>query len=206
MATPIYMSTGQLLNFTSVLATEQGGNSRGGDNRLIQPLNGRTIRASFDSPNPLVVSGALQFQTDLNANQFSAQEDAFVSGLAQHLSVPEESISISSYDDVAPAAGRRRGLLQTSSDVQVGYTVNTPTAAAASQVSTLVTAGTVVPQGSSVAPLASTLRDAGVSVTNVSPASAPTTVSAECASGAVSVRSGVAVMAAVATALIALAF
>ena len=47
MAQPLYLSPRQLLQFTSVLSTEQGGMSRGGDNRLVQPLNGRTVSQSF---------------------------------------------------------------------------------------------------------------------------------------------------------------
>ncbi len=47
MANPLYLSPAQLLEFTLTLAQEQGGVSRGGDNRLIQPLNGRPVYKSF---------------------------------------------------------------------------------------------------------------------------------------------------------------
>jgi carbonic anhydrase len=50
MANPMYLSTAQVLDFTSVLAQEQNGAvgmSRGADNRLVQPLNGRSVYASF---------------------------------------------------------------------------------------------------------------------------------------------------------------
>jgi hypothetical protein len=54
MAKPQPISAEQLNVFTSILAGQQNagvGNSRGADNRLTQPLNGRTVTASFD-PNP----------------------------------------------------------------------------------------------------------------------------------------------------------
>jgi carbonic anhydrase len=50
MANPLYLSSAQVLAFTSVLAQEQNGvvgMSRGADNRLVQPLNGRPVYASF---------------------------------------------------------------------------------------------------------------------------------------------------------------
>ena len=47
MANPMYMSPLQLLEFTRLLALKQGDMGRGGDNRLIQPLNGRKVSASF---------------------------------------------------------------------------------------------------------------------------------------------------------------
>lgn len=50
MAEPLTISRAQLLAFTNVLAIVQGGMGRGGDNRLIQPLNGRSVLASFPSP------------------------------------------------------------------------------------------------------------------------------------------------------------
>ena len=58
MATPMYASAQQLLAFTQVLALEQGGNSRGGNNRIVQKLNGRTIRASFQDPSPSAYAAA----------------------------------------------------------------------------------------------------------------------------------------------------
>jgi hypothetical protein len=113
MAQPVYLSTPQLTAFTSVLAAEQGGNSRGGNNRMVQPLNGRQIRASFQGANPVVVAGALQLQTTLNSAQFQAQEAAFITGLAAHLGVAASDIDITSYKDVA---SRRRSLLQANTD------------------------------------------------------------------------------------------
>jgi hypothetical protein len=50
MANPMTLSPAQVLKFTSMLGSEQGGMSRGGDNRLVQPLNGRTVQASFQPP------------------------------------------------------------------------------------------------------------------------------------------------------------
>lgn len=50
MDRPLTLSRMQLLSFTRLLATEQGGMGRGADNRLIQPLNGRSILASFGNP------------------------------------------------------------------------------------------------------------------------------------------------------------
>jgi carbonic anhydrase len=47
MANPMFLSPTQLLAFTSTLAAEQGGLTRGGDNRLIQPLNNRVVSKSF---------------------------------------------------------------------------------------------------------------------------------------------------------------
>ncbi len=47
MANPMFLSPTQLLAFTSTLAAEQGGVARGGDNRLIQPLNNRVVSKSF---------------------------------------------------------------------------------------------------------------------------------------------------------------
>jgi hypothetical protein len=203
MAQPIYMSTEQLVQFTSVVAAEQGGNSRGGNNRLIQALNGRTVRSSFQEANPLVVSGGLQFQTALNADSFADQEATLIAALAAHLNVPVSAIDINGYDDVAPAS-RRRSLLQTDSDVAVGYSVTAPTSAAAHQVSNVVTSSTVVAQGQTEAPMSVALRSAGVPVTGVSPAAAPTTTSAEC-SASIGVRGATAMVAALA-AIVALAF
>lgn len=51
MAQPLYASRAQILTFTQTLAMEQGGMGRGSDNRLIQPLNGRTVLASFPNPS-----------------------------------------------------------------------------------------------------------------------------------------------------------
>ena len=53
MANPIPISAAQLNVFTAVLASQQGGSSRGADNRLTQPLNLRIVQASFD-PRPVV--------------------------------------------------------------------------------------------------------------------------------------------------------
>jgi hypothetical protein len=50
MGNPMTISPAQVLQFTSMLGSEQGGMSRGGDNRLVQPLNGRTVQASFQAP------------------------------------------------------------------------------------------------------------------------------------------------------------
>jgi hypothetical protein len=61
----------------------------------------------------------------------------------------------------------------------VQYTVNVPTAAAAAQVSTLVTSGTAT-STAGTAPLTTTLVRAGVPVTSVSPAVPPTVATTEC--------------------------
>ena len=53
LANPIPISAAQLNVFTAVLASQQGGSSRGADNRLTQPLNQRIVQASFD-PRPAV--------------------------------------------------------------------------------------------------------------------------------------------------------
>jgi len=46
MQNPMYASPSQILQFTSLLATEQKTAGRGSDNRLVQPLLGRTIYSS----------------------------------------------------------------------------------------------------------------------------------------------------------------
>ena len=53
LANPVPISAAQLNVFTAVLASQQGGSSRGADNRLTQPLNQRIVQASFD-PRPAV--------------------------------------------------------------------------------------------------------------------------------------------------------
>jgi carbonic anhydrase len=48
MANPMYASPLQIVEFTSLLAVQQEGTTRGGDNRLIQPLgSARTVSKSF---------------------------------------------------------------------------------------------------------------------------------------------------------------
>lgn len=49
LATPLTISTDQLSAFLNALALRQGGNSRGGDNRDVQPLYARTVLASFNT-------------------------------------------------------------------------------------------------------------------------------------------------------------
>ena len=55
LAKPVPISAAQLNVFTTLLASQQGGTSRGADNRLTQPLNARVVQASFD-PRPAVSS------------------------------------------------------------------------------------------------------------------------------------------------------
>lgn len=65
LAKPIPISASQLNVFTTLLASQQGGTSRGADNRLTQPLNARIVQASFDpraavsSASKALVSAAL---------------------------------------------------------------------------------------------------------------------------------------------------
>jgi carbonic anhydrase len=47
LATPLTISRAQLQAFKNALSQRQMGYSRGGDNRDVQPLNGRTVMASF---------------------------------------------------------------------------------------------------------------------------------------------------------------
>lgn len=58
LATPLTIARSQVKAFKDALAVRQGGASRGGDNRDVQPLNGRAVMASFskDSSGESVVS------------------------------------------------------------------------------------------------------------------------------------------------------
>jgi carbonic anhydrase len=58
LATPLTISRLQLKAFKDALAVRQGGSSRGGDNRDVQGLNGRSILASFSTPVQVTASNA----------------------------------------------------------------------------------------------------------------------------------------------------
>jgi hypothetical protein len=127
-----------------MLAIEQGGVGRGADNRLIQPLNGRTISTSVPPPPPIAVSGSLGFQalasTLANAAAFQAQETAFIAVLADVLAVPVSAVNITSYTAVADSN-------PLTNDFLVAFSISAPTAAAASTLSGMIAAATSVPFG-----------------------------------------------------------
>ena len=124
MANPLTISSRQLLAFTQMLATQQNGTSRGGDNRLIQKLNGRNIYNSVAPPPPTLVSGSLTFNTNLSASQMSVLESDLAAGLASQLGVDSSDVIIGSFNNVPGASGS--GL-----DVQVLYSIAAATAAEA---------------------------------------------------------------------------
>ncbi len=167
MANPLTISSSQLLAFTKMLANEQNGTSRGGDNRLIQPINGRTIYTSVAPPAPIQLSGTLQFNTNLAATAMSTLEDELAAALAAQLGVDSSDVDIGSFSDVPGASGS--GL-----DVAVTYTISAANAAAASQVSAAIAAGTVTPSGATISSLAAALQSANpeFGIATVAPATA----------------------------------
>jgi hypothetical protein len=128
MANPMYLSTKQLLAFTSMLATEQGGASRGADNRLIQPLNGRVIRTSLPPPYAVTVSGNLQFSVSDNtdAADFTAAASDVIDALGEQVFVPSSSITLGTITDIMPGY------------VNVPYTMQLPSGVAANTVMSLL--------------------------------------------------------------------
>ncbi len=166
MVNPMFMSAAQLVAFTQMLAIQQGGVGRGADNRLIQPLNNRTIGTSVMPPPPLAVSGSLGFTTTLaNAAAFEAQEPAFIAVLAAQLAVPVSAISIVSYTDVADSSPPL-------SDIMVTFSVSAPTAGAAATLSGMIAAATSVPFGGAMSTLVAALKTgaAGLGIMSVMPA------------------------------------
>jgi hypothetical protein len=208
VANALPISSKQLLWFSSVLAQQQGGNSRGGDNRLIQPINGRQISMSFVDDVPAQVNGALEFDTTLSAAALEAQEDALIAGIAAHLGVPAANIDLDGYKDVSPGSttGRRRfrSLLQTGSNVAVSYSVSTPTAVSAASLSDQIAASASVTSGSGAAPLARSLP-ASLGVQGVT-ASSPTVAATACTSAAAGLRGFAAIAAAMVVGAAAVAF
>ncbi len=141
MANPMFMSASQLVNFTNLLAVEQGGVGRGADNRLIQPLNGRIVSTSVAPPPPIAVSGSLGFRSSLaTAAAFEAEEAELISVLADVLAVPESAINITSYTMVADTA-------VSTNDFLVSFSISAPTAGAAATLSGMIAAATAVPFG-----------------------------------------------------------
>ena len=167
MANPLMMSSRQLLAFTQMLATEQGGTSRGSDNRVIQKVNGRTIYTSVRPPAPIQLSGTLQFNTNLAASGMSALENELTAALATQLGVDSSDIDIGDFNDVPGASGS--GL-----DVAVGYTISAANGAAASQLSAAIAAGTVAASGATLSSLAAALQAANpdFGIVSVAPATA----------------------------------
>ena len=167
MANPLTLSSRQLLAFTKLLATEQGGDSRGGDNRLIQPLNGRPIYTSVAPPSPTLIGGTLQFNTNLAATSMAALETQLTAALAIQLGVDASDVNLGTFTDVAAASG-------SGTDVAVTYTVSVPNAAAASQVSAAIAAGTVIPSGATMSAMASALQAANSNfgIASIAPATA----------------------------------
>jgi hypothetical protein len=164
MANPMFISSRQLVAFTSMLAKEQGGNSRGADNRLIQPINGRPIYSSIPPPPPTLVSGELQFDTTLNAASFGAMEANFTAALAGELGVPVSAIDITAYTNVPAASGQANAF-----DVSVAYTVTVSSLAAATAVSGLIAAGTMIPSGLNQEATLVAALPASLGVTNIVP-------------------------------------
>jgi hypothetical protein len=126
MANAMPISPLQVLAFTSKLAIQQGGMSRGGDNRLIQPLNNRPISASFTPPagSAVVITGAIKLAGLTAATFTPLMQTNFKTNMATALAVPVSAVSITFMDTTA-----RRQLRATS--LNVAYSVSAPTAAAA---------------------------------------------------------------------------
>jgi hypothetical protein len=153
MANPLTLSSRQLLAFTQMLATQQSGTSRGGDNRLIQPLNGRTIYSTVPPPAPTLISGAFTFNTNLPASRLSSMETELAAGLAAQLGVDSSDVIIGGFSDVPGASGS--GL-----DVQVTYSIAAASAASASTISQAIAAGSLIPSGGTTSSLAAGLAAA----------------------------------------------
>jgi hypothetical protein len=193
MANPLYLSPSQLLAFTSVLAQEQGGMSRGADNRLIQPLNGRSILASWTPTTPaVVISSTLKLAGLTSATFTTALQTQFITAVASSVGVPASAVAIVSITQTTS----RRSLF--AAGVDVAYTITVPTATAASAVSTALTVNTA----STASPLMTALTAipgvTGVTVT------APAAPAAPAASAAP--RAAATAVAAVIAAAVALVF
>ncbi len=200
MANPMSASPLQILDFTSMLAAEQGGAGRGGDNRLVQSLNGRAVTASFPAPGGSKTITSSLSLTGITAAQFqtTAVRTAFVNSVATAAGVASSAVTITSVVDVV---ARRRSLLAASSVTTVTFTVTAPTASAAANVQTMLAAASA---GGASAALVTSLSTA------ITAAGGPTTTGVDYVA-AVPVASAAApraagIIAVVATAAMALAF
>jgi hypothetical protein len=104
MNKPMYASPKQILGLTRALALEQGGYSRGADNRLVQPLGTRSIFASFAQPTAVNISVTLSL-AGLTVASFTPKQTAFINLIATTLNVRPSAVTISSITD---ASSRRR--------------------------------------------------------------------------------------------------
>ena len=187
MATPMTASPAQILSFTNALAIEQGGFSRGGDNRLVQPLNGRTILASFAGPATTTVTFAHTLNGLTVATFTPTLQLNYRNSIATALSVQLSSVSI-----VVNDATTRRHLLGAAVQVVTSVTVPVTTA---STVTSMMAANSANP--TFMATLASAAGATSATYTPPSALPAPTSAAPSAAS---------AVFAAVAAVAVALAF
>ena len=171
MSTPMTMSPAQLNKFTTLLAVKQNnavGFARGGDNRQIQPLNGRSVLASFPAPGATVLNFAISL-SGLTALAFTETvQTAFKGVVASKAGVLASAVTITGYSDTTT----RRSLRATALNVQ--YSIAVPSAAAAARVTSAVTLAT---SGSSPSMLAA-MQTAIPAVTGVASATPVTTSAA----------------------------
>lgn len=187
MNKPMYASPAQILGLTRALAIDQGGMSRGADNRLVQPLNGRNIFASFARPTAVNITATTSL-AGLTIATFTAQKQtAFIGVIATQLNVQPTAVTITS---ITGTAARRR-LLDASISVT---TVVTVPSTAAKSLGAQLSAATASP--TFVASMKTATGSTGV----VNPATQPVAV----ASAAPAVKSAVAAV--LAAAVLALAF
>lgn len=105
MNKPMYASPKQILALTRALALDQGGYSRGADNRLVQPLGNRSIFASFAQPTGVNISVTHSLAGLTVASFTTAKQTAFIGLIATTLNVRPSAVTISSITD---ASSRRR--------------------------------------------------------------------------------------------------
>ena len=202
LANPLTASPAQILNFTYLLSLEQGlfngtrkGVSRGGDNRLVQPLNGRAVNASWVLPagSAVTITSSITLTGLTSAGFSSTLRTAFTNTVATAVGVPASAVVITGVADVA-ATGRRHMLV--AAGIAVTYSVTVPTAAAAASVRTVMASAAA---GGASSPLAAALVTAtGASGAVVSAANPPVVSSAPARAAAI--------MMSVAAAAVALAF
>jgi hypothetical protein len=131
MANTLPISPAQVLAFTSTLASQQGGVSRGGDNRLIQPLGTRTISASFKpaASAAVLITGAIKFEGVTAAEFTYTLRNNFMKTISTSLNVPLSAVNITS----VATTSTRRSLRAVG--LNIAYSVAAPTAAAAQVIS-----------------------------------------------------------------------
>jgi hypothetical protein len=166
MRKPMYASPSQILTLTRALAIDQGGMSRGADNRLVQPLNGRVIQASFAAPPTAVIAQTASFTGVTAAQVTAAMQTNIVANVATFLSVPVANVRIVGITDTASATAGRRHLL--ASGVNVGVAATVP-ASSAKALNSQLASGLANPTSSLATALKTTTGATGVGLNPVPP-------------------------------------